>query len=258
MESTTSSTRAYDVFYTFLSCPSAPLVGAYLLMAIFSKQLMSFYNPFDLRRVLVLHNLLCCVLSLVSLTLLLVGLWEVTTQFSDIYMLEHLSDTTLNKAFLLCWISKLFELTDTVYMVLRHKRRQISFLHVWHHSSVLLLADFGYHRTNYPALVPLVSLNCAVHVIMYGYYALTAVYPLRDFAWKKRITQMQMLQFVIAIFHHIPGYLYYGFCVYSVLYPLAMLSLFGNFYYRAFVAKRTKAPKDFPETDTSIHHAKAE
>ena len=48
-------------------------------MAIFSKQLMSFYNPFDLRRVLVLHNLLCCALSLVSLTLLLVGLWEVRT-----------------------------------------------------------------------------------------------------------------------------------------------------------------------------------
>jgi len=39
--------------------------------------------------------------------------------------------------------TKLLELMDTVFMILRHKTRQITFLHVFHHSSMLLLVAYA-------------------------------------------------------------------------------------------------------------------
>ena len=137
------------------------------------------------------------------------------------------------------WLSKLYELLDTIFMILRHRVRQISFLHVFHHSSITLLADWAYHITPTPAAVPILLLNSFIHVIMYGYYFLTAQYPLHDFTWKKRITQFQIVQFLIGITHGIFGWLYHGFCVYSIFYGLSMLLLFSNFYYKTFILKST-------------------
>lgn len=139
---------------------------------------------------------------------------------------------------LLYWLSKLYELMDTVFMILRHKLRQVSFLHVFHHSSITMLADWAYFLNPLPAVAPVLALNSMVHVVMYGYYFLTALYPLTAFTWKKRITQMQMVQFVIAICHGVYGYLYHGFCIYCIFYGVSMFLLFSNFYYKAFIVKR--------------------
>lgn len=177
-----------------------------------------------------------------------------TLQAGTVFSLEHIEEGSLRHGLLVYWISKFVELLDTVYMVLRHKTRQISFLHVWHHSTITLLADWAYTRSSIPAIVPIVALNSAVHVVMYGYYALTALYPLHEFTWKKRITQMQMTQFVIAIVHGTYGYLYHGFCIYSILYGLGMLSLFSNFYYRAFIAKKKpRADEKVATSDNGGH-----
>jgi hypothetical protein len=44
-------------------------------------------------------------------------------------------------------------------MILRHKRRQISFLHVYHHSSMLLLTDSCYHLYPWPAISVYLATN---------------------------------------------------------------------------------------------------
>lgn len=147
-------------------------------------------------------------------------------------------------ALMVYWFSKLYELLDTVFMVLRHRVRQISFLHVFHHSSITMLADWAYFLTPIPAVVPVLALNSIVHVVMYGYYFLTALHPLHEFTWKKRITQMQIIQFLIAMVQCMVGYMYHGFCVYAMLYGATMLLLFGNFYYRAFIVKKARSHKD--------------
>jgi len=150
---------------------------------------------------------------------------------------------------LVYWLSKLYELLDTVFMVLRHRGRQISFLHVYHHSSITLLADWAYFITPLAAVVPVLALNSAVHVVMYGYYSLTALYPLHDFTWKKRITQMQIVQFLAALCHGFVGYMYHGFCIYCIFYGFAMLALFSNFYYHAFYLKRNSRGKSAEENE---------
>ncbi|CAF4311253.1 unnamed protein product, partial [Adineta steineri] len=52
-------------------------------------------------------------------------------------------------------------------------------------------------------------LNSIVHVIMYSYYALSAIPSLRDKLWWKRyITQFQLIQFVIVLSHTLGGIIY--------------------------------------------------
>ena len=75
----TPPVRFYKVLHIFVTCRSAPIIGAYLLMVLLSRHLMKLYRPFELRRVLIVHNFLCSILSLYSLVFFIIGLWEVGT-----------------------------------------------------------------------------------------------------------------------------------------------------------------------------------
>ena len=62
------------------------------------------------------------------------------------------------------------------------------------------------------------GLNSTVHVVMYGYYCVTAIYPLHVITWKRRITQLQMAQFLVGIWFGVTGYCYHGL---DLLYSLS-------------------------------------
>ena len=67
------------------------------------------------------------------------------------------------------------EFMDTFIFVLRKSSRQVTFLHVYHHSSItfvtMLAAQFDTSGDTYlPAL-----LNSWIHVLMYGHYFLTSI-----------------------------------------------------------------------------------
>lgn len=74
-------------------------------------------------------------------------------------------------SFYLYWLTKFVDLLDTILMVLRKKDRQISLLHLYHHSVVPVL---GYYYLWYVFAVPAINLfallNSTVHVIcrLYG------------------------------------------------------------------------------------------
>lgn len=61
-------------------------------------------------------------------------------------------------------LSKLFELIDTVFIVLRKK--PLNFLHWYHHVTVLLFTWFCYTNEN-PGII-FVAMNYSVHAVMYG------------------------------------------------------------------------------------------
>ena len=62
-------------------------------------------------------------------------MWDLYSMRKDVPWIRH--------AMWVYWLSKLYELLDTVFMILRHKRRQISFLHVFHHSSITIVSRLG-------------------------------------------------------------------------------------------------------------------
>ena len=57
------------------------------------------------------------------------------------------------------------------------------------------------------------------------------------------MTQFQIAQFLFDLVFASIGYKYHGFCIYSIFYGLAMLVLFSNFYYHAYIKKREPPKK---------------
>ncbi|XP_013413182.1 elongation of very long chain fatty acids protein 2-like [Lingula anatina] len=171
----------------------------------------------------------------------------------------------LRVAKVLWWyfFSKAIELMDTVLMVLRKKNDQVTFLHWFHHISmlniwwwVMVFAPGGLSSHGS-------SLNCLVHVVMYLYYGLSAIPSVRKHLWwKKYITKFQLIQFCITLSHtlnsfrnqcHYPVWGKYLLTGYMVL----MLILFMNFYVHAyFFKKRIHIKTDHLSNGATNGHAK--
>lgn len=101
----------------------------------------------------------------------------------------------------LFFLSRLIEWLDTIFFVLRKKERQVTKLHVFHHSFVPLISwtYLKYHPGYTVAFFPLV--NTFVHSIMYTYYLLATFGPsIQPYLWWKRyLTSLQIAQFVLIL-----------------------------------------------------------
>ena len=113
--------------------------------------------------------------------------------------------TTCSFAVWVHYCDKYLEFFDTYFMVLRNKMDQVTFLHLYHHTTIAWawwagMKLFAEGDSYFGAL-----LNSWIHVMMYSYYALTLLgYPC---PWKRFLTQAQLLQFASVI-------VYTAFCLY--------------------------------------------
>lgn len=96
----------------------------------------------------------------------------------------------------LVWIftySKVIEFLDTVFMVFEGRYRQVSFLHVYHHVTILSYwFSILWLAPGSDAYFSLAG-NSYIHVLMYGYYLL-ASFGYSPW-WKYYITKAQIFQF---------------------------------------------------------------
>ena len=106
-------------------------------------------------------------------------------------------------------------------MILRHKSRQISFLHWYHHSSMLLLSDLARTYYPWPSIGVFLAMNSFVHILLYLYYGLAAVNPENPPSWKKLMTQVySFFYFLHYFFYCITNCMF----LYSFLMPVFPLS----------------------------------
>ncbi|XP_069697691.1 very long chain fatty acid elongase 7-like isoform X2 [Periplaneta americana] len=145
------------------------------------------------------------------------------------------------------YLLKVVDILDTVFFILRKKNNQVTFLHVYHHAGMIMIAWIiaRYVPGGHVTLVG--ATNCFVHVVMYGYYFITNMWPeyKQNIWWKKHITQLQLVQFVIIFCHSLPVLLQKD-CNYpkavallTMLESVTMLVLFGNFYRKSYLKKKT-------------------
>lgn len=72
------------------------------------------------------YNFLCSALSLYSFAVIVKAYYQGGLLY--IFAMEH--DADVKHAFTIYLFTKQLELLDTVFMILRHRQRQITFLHV--------------------------------------------------------------------------------------------------------------------------------
>ncbi|KAJ3219900.1 hypothetical protein HDU67_008429 [Dinochytrium kinnereticum] len=158
----------------------------------------------------------------------------------------------------LFYVSKIFEFVDTLIMVLKKNNRQISFLHVYHHTSVFAIWWMVTYVAPGGESYFSSSLNSFIHVVMYGYYLLSSMGIKQVSFIKRYITAMQMTQFCCMmaqasylLVHPNPfpeGKEPYPRAIAVVLfwYMWTMLGLFANFFVkdRMRAAEARKAGKE--------------
>lgn len=230
------------------------LLGYYLIVWIGPK-LMRNRKPFELQTFMVIYNSLLVVLSAYMVVEIiyssyLIGYFSTGNplcakyKYSEAY--KDPKEMRLANVLYIYFISKIFEFMDTFLMILRKKDNQVSFLHVYHHSSILFIwwIVMSYMPGGQSWFSS--SMNCLVHVVMYAYYALAAIPSMRSkLWWKKYITKFQLTQFVLILMHTLnTAYIGCDFPVFGIqlltLYMISMLVLFGNFYIKSYIQNRKR------------------
>eukprot|EP01105_Mastigella_eilhardi_P025430 TRINITY_DN6912_c0_g1_i1.p1 TRINITY_DN6912_c0_g1~~TRINITY_DN6912_c0_g1_i1.p1 ORF type:complete len:294 (-),score=67.02 TRINITY_DN6912_c0_g1_i1:117-941(-) len=90
--------------------------------------------------------------------------------------------------------SKMYEYVDTLFLVLAKSR--LRFLHVYHHIVTLILSAILLNG-RLPVGWYSVVTNSFVHMLMYYYYTVASLGG--TVWWKKHLTQMQIVQFLICL-----------------------------------------------------------
>jgi elongation of very long chain fatty acids protein 4 len=138
-------------------------------------------------------------------------------------------------------VSKIYEFLDTYIMILRKKDEQVTFLHVYHHASIYVIWWINLKHSPGGEAYQSAAMNSIVHVVMYTYYLLRTVAPNGNYWWKRYITQMQIIQFVLFVGQGI-ALLYYSCVSFSItllneLYAWSLLGLFLHFYFDGYIRK---------------------
>eukprot|EP00184_Porphyridium_aerugineum_P005602 CAMPEP_0184697624 /NCGR_PEP_ID=MMETSP0313-20130426/4527_1 /TAXON_ID=2792 /ORGANISM="Porphyridium aerugineum, Strain SAG 1380-2" /LENGTH=275 /DNA_ID=CAMNT_0027156441 /DNA_START=115 /DNA_END=942 /DNA_ORIENTATION=+ len=150
------------------------------------------------------------------------------------------------------WIftySKVLEFFDSISMAFEGRWRQLSFLHIYHHVSILAywyaILWMAPGSDGYFSL----ALNSYIHVLMYGYYFLASFGYSPP--WKYYITYMQILQFCSFVGQSV----YVGYvrtdCEFPATlskgllwYMMTLITLFLNFLIRnKYAKKEERQPK---------------
>ncbi|CAG5102348.1 Similar to ELOVL: Elongation of very long chain fatty acids protein (Drosophila melanogaster) [Cotesia congregata] len=240
----------------FLVTGPGPLLMIFVTYIYFSTSAGPKYmrdkKPYSLKNVLIIYNFIQVVLSF---TLVYEGLasgWWNDYSFGCQPVDRSMSPKALRmaRAVWLYYICKLIELADTVFFVLRKKQRQISFLHVWHHSIMIVTAWIGVRFFPGGHATLLGVINSFIHILMYSYYMLSAFGPHMEkyLWWKRHLTTLQLVQFFLIFIHNfqqfrlgcdfpktLTGLLCFnaGFFTY----------LFGSFYVKTYLSSRVSEKK---------------
>ncbi|KAH8354206.1 hypothetical protein KR084_003109 [Drosophila pseudotakahashii] len=236
--------------------PVLMILGTYLLFVkVVGPKVMANRKAFDLRPLIKVYNIMQILYNIVMFVLaahFMIG--PGNFDFGCISNLppEHDYKTWERWLTYSYFFNKLLDLLETVFFVLRKKDRQISFLHLFHHMymlyfSFMYMYYYGYGGHGFF----MCFFNVIVHIMMYSYYYQSSLSPdsRGDLWWKKYITIVQLVQFVIVLGHSIytlrqpdcPSARFSATCAGSI--SVIFIILFSNFYFHAYIRPKKPAEK---------------
>jgi len=154
------------------------------------------------------------------------------------------------------YCDKYLEFLDTYFMVLRGKLDQVSFLHVYHHTTIAWAWWIGLKLmpggdSYFGAL-----LNSLIHVLMYSYYALSLLKV--PCPWKRYLTLAQLVQFISVMVYSVFSAYYwtnatgwdYTATSVQIWEMLSLFILFSYFYKKSY--KTNKKVSTSKSTENKI------
>lgn len=222
--------------------PIIAIVSFYVyFVRVIGPQWMKSRPAFDLKWIIRIYNVLMS-----SINLYIFIRTAVLTNFGLSYFgckqvgTSKEENELVNIAFLY-FATKIVELLDTVFFILRKKYNQASNLHVFHHGFIAICVWIYFKIAPGGSSVLFPYLNVGVHSIMYGYYCLATYKSLQKYLWWKRhLTEAQMIQFMLSMVHfsfqglssceYPPALAIIGFT-----FNLVFLVLFLDFYYHSYM-----------------------
>lgn len=147
------------------------------------------------------------------------------------------------------YLSKILDFMDTIFIILRQKWRQLSFLHVYHHASIFLVYWLNFNAGYDGDIYLTIILNSFVHLVMYSYYFLSTLsIPV---PWKNYVTLLQMAQFLVmngqALYIIMMGCPYpRNITIFYLLYIISLFFLFQNFYNQTYSESKKKLSQSPP------------
>lgn len=171
----------------------------YVIAVLWGIRHMKSRPPLDVNRLAIVHSAFLCVASLIMWLGLVVGAVQRLAErgaFALFCDVNGGQEGTLAFWTEVYWLSKFPELLDTAILIC--KKKDIIFLHVFHHA-VMCLMPFMWLYADWTLVWFGCTMNCAIHVFMYGYFA-GAAYNGYNPWWKKLLTSAQILQFFLVLF----------------------------------------------------------
>ncbi|XP_054886156.1 elongation of very long chain fatty acids protein 5 [Poeciliopsis prolifica] len=237
--------------------PTFALTVMYLLIVWMGPKYMKHRQPYSCRGLMVLYNLGVTCLSFYMWYELATSAWYGGYNFycQNTYSAPEVDEKIIS---VLWWyyFSKLVEFIDTFFFILRKNNHQITFLHVYHHASMLNIWWFVMNWIPCGHSYFGSSLNSFVHVVMYSYYCLAAIPALRPYLWWKRyITQLQLIQFCLTVMQTALAVVWpCGFPMrwlyFQISYMFSFIVLFTNFYVQTY-KKRIDSQKKGKQNGSS-------
>jgi len=188
-------------------------VVLYLLFCHFGVRYMENLKPFGLNKALAVWNLFLSIFSTYgAIRTVPHMIYRIATKSFESTVCESphtaFGAGASGLAVQLFILSKIPELVDTVFIVLRKK--PLIFLHWYHHVTVLLYCWNAY-VTEAGAGLYFVSMNYTVHAVMYFYYFLQAIKYIPKWFPSWIITIMQISQMVVGTFIVVMSIYYYNY-----------------------------------------------
>lgn len=211
----------------------------YLTTCFIGPKIMKNISPFNLKKSLFIWNSFLSIFSLFGSYNMIYFQYNLLNYFSYRDTICNYPDYFYQSNSLSLWsflftISKIFELNDTLFLILR--KRKIIFLHWYHHSSVLLVTwnSFIFYSYSFNYFM---SMNFSIHTLMYAYYALKSINICPSWFPSYILTYLQILQMIIGGSICLSNWYYYIFTqnCYSHLYNLILLSFIYFTYLLLFV-----------------------
>lgn len=187
----------------------------YICYSLFLNLIMNNYSPFILNKFMFFYNSFQILFN----SYIVYGF--LFTNNYEFYIYIH-------------YLSKYIDYIDTFIIILRKKQNQFTFLHLFHHSTVgiiwaiVLNSNVDNEISYFGCLI-----NSFIHSIMYSHYLYTSFGLINPY--KKIITNIQIIQFYLCIFHSIyilnfTNNINIFFPFLQIFYSSLMIILFDNYY----------------------------